>query len=223
MLFSDGLGRGAARAGVFAWVLGASAALPCTAEVVSFAGYDIEVDASVGSGANTTVLVVDWDTFGGPYASPSHAFLYRWDGDATVLDLLTAFQDDGVFSFTAGFGGGFLFNLTYTDADGDTHTNPVDGNWELASGTHPLGVWEGFDLTNPDWAFSVLGIDEEPLADGQFEGINAVFFDPDNNFERVGSPLSVPIVPEPGTAALIACGVLLFGRRVKRGGGLHAL
>lgn len=189
---------------------------PVHAEAVSFAGFSVEVSASVGSGAHATVLVVDWDTFGGPYASPAHAFLYRWDGDATVLDLLDAFQDAGVFTFETGFGGGFLSNIAYTDADGDAHTNPVAGNWELASGTDPLGVWDGFDLSNPDWDFSVQGIDAEPLADGQFEGINAVFFDPSNNFARVGSPLSVPLVPEPGSAVLLlAGGAGLLRRRRK--------
>lgn len=221
MLRLNRLGLRALRAGVVASVCGVSFSAPAVAEVVSFAGVDLEIDASVGSGASSTVLVVDWDTFGGPYASASHAFLYRWDGDATVLDLLTALQDSAVFTFTTAFGGGFLSNITYADTDGDTHTNPVDGNWELASGTNPLGAWEGFDLSNPDWDFSVLGINEEPLIDGQFEGINAVFFDPNNNFERVGTALTVPIVPAPGTAALVACGALLFSHRAPRAGALY--
>lgn len=220
MLSLNRLGCRALRAGLFASVCGVSFSAPVVAEVVSFAGVDLEIDATVGSGANRTVLVVDWDSFGGPYASASHAFLYQWDGEATVLDLLTALQDSAVFTFTTGFGGGFLNNIAYTDTDGDTHTNPVDGNWELASGTNPLGAWEGFDLSNPDWDFSVLGIDQELLVDGQFEGINAVFFDPNNNFERVGTALTVPIVPEPGTAALVACGALLFSRRARRAGAL---
>lgn len=192
----------------------AGGALSASAEVIAFAGYDVEIDAQAGSGANASVLVIDWDTFGGPYVSSSHAFLYRWDGDATVLDMLTAFQDGGVFTFETGFGGGFLNNISYIDGDSDSHTNPVAGNWELASGMDALGVWEGFDLSNPDWDFSVLGIDAELLADGQFEGMNAVFFDPDDNFARVGSPLTVPGVPEPETLGLLALsGGLLTIRR----------
>jgi len=189
-------------------------ASPVLAEHVSFAGYQVEVDAHAGSGANASVLVIDWDTFGGPYNSPSHAFLYRWDGDATVLDMLTAFQDAGVFSFT---GSSFLSDIAYTDADGDTHSNPAAGNWELASGTNPLGAWEGFDTSNPDWDFNLVGVHEELLTDGHFEGINAAFFDPNNGYARVGSPLTVPLVPEPGTLGLVVLSGLMLGRRRRRG------
>lgn len=198
-------------AGVSAWGLTAS---PVLAEQVSFAGYQVEVDAQAGSGANASVLVIDWDTFGGPYNSPSHAFLYLWDGDATVLDMLTAFQDAGVFSFT---GTSFLSDIAYTDADGDSHSNPTAGNWELASGTNPQGVWEGFDTSNPDWDFNLVGVDQEFLIDGHFEGINAAFFDPNNGYARVGSPLSVPLVPEPGTLGLVVLSGLMLGRRRRRG------
>lgn len=203
----------------------ATAGLACacsasaSAEVIDFAGYQIDIDATVtdasvtdGLGDFASVLVIDWDTFGGPYASPAHAFLYRWDGSASVLDMLNAFQDAGVFTFT---GTSFLGNINYTDTDGDVHTNPVNGNWELASGTNPLGEWEGFDTTNPDWDFNLGGMDLETLTDGQFEGINAAFYDPDNGYARVGTPLTVPIVPEPSSAMLIAglAGLVLRRRR----------
>lgn len=183
------------------------------AEVVEFAGFEVDVDATVveGSGENASILVIDWDTFGGPYETASHAFLYRWEGSATLLDMLNAFQNEGVFTFT---GSSFLSNIAYTDADGDTHLNPVNGNWELASGTNALGQWDGFDLSNPDWAFNVVGLDQEVLADGQFEGINAAFFDPADNFNRVGTALSVPLVPEPSSAALLGlAGLALIRRR----------
>ena len=125
--------------------------------------------------------------------------------------MLTAFQTEGVFTFT---GTSFISQISYTESDGDTHANPTPGNWELASGTNPFGEWEGFDLSNPDWAFNAAGADVEPLADGQFEGINAAFFDPAQNFARVGTPLSVPIVPEPTSAALLAAaGIALLRRR----------
>ncbi len=183
------------------------------AEVIDFAGYQVDVDATVGTGANASVLVVDWDTFGGPYTSPSHAFLYKWDGSATLLDMLTSFQTAGVLTFT---GTAFIGQISYTDADGDNHANPNSGYWELASGTNPFGTWEGYDLSNPDWAFNEAGADVEILADGQFEGINAAFWDPDNNWERVATPLSVPVVPEPTSAALLALsGAALIRRRRK--------
>lgn len=181
------------------------------AEVVDFAGYQVDVDATVGSGANASVLVIDWDTFGGPYTSPSHAFLYQWDGSKTLLDMLTAFQSAGVFTFT---GTAFIGEINYTDADGDSHANPNSGYWELASGTNPFGTWEGFDPSNPDWDFNAAGADVEILADGQFEGINAAFWDPDNDWARVATPLSVPLVPEPTSAALLAfAGAVLIRRR----------
>ena len=84
--------------------------------------------------------------------------------------MLSAFQTAGVFTFS---GGAFLENIFYNDADGDSHANPVSGNWELASGTNPYGAWEGYDPSNPDWEFNAVAMDQELLADGQFEGISA--------------------------------------------------
>lgn len=181
------------------------------ADVVDFASYQIDVDATVGTGANASVLVVDWDIYGGPYNSPAHAFLYQWDGSATLLDMLTAFQDAGVFTFT---GTAFIGQISYTDADGDSHANPSPGNWELASGTNPFGTWEGYDPSNLDWDFNAGGADVELLADGQFEGMNAAFWDPNNNWQRVGTPLSVPVVPEPTSVALLTLsGAVVLRRR----------
>ena len=209
-----------ARFSIAAAGLACACSASASAEVIDFAGYQIDIDATVtdasvtdGLGDFASVLVIDWDTFGGPYVSPSHAFLYRWDGQASVLDMLTAFQDGGIFTFT---GTSFLGNINYTDSDGDNHANPVVGNWELASGTNPFGAWDGFDTENPDWDFSLLGINDEPLADGQFEGINAAFYDPENDWARVGSPLTVPVVPEPGAIAVLLGGVMVLAQRRRR-------
>ncbi|MEM6259940.1 MAG: PEP-CTERM sorting domain-containing protein [Planctomycetota bacterium] len=183
------------------------------AEVVEFAGFEVDIDATVGTGQNSSVLVIDWDIYGGPYNTPSHAFLYNWDGEQTLLDMLTAFQNAGVFTFT---GTAFIGQISYTDGDGDSHANSTPFNWELASGTNPFGEWTGFDANNPDWDFNAAGADEEIIADGQFEAINAAFFDFDVETQiltRIGTPISVPIVPEPASLTMLGLASLLLYRR----------
>ncbi len=214
------------RFSVAASCVAALSPVAASADVYTFGGYQVDIDATVGSGVNETILVIDWDTFGGPYVTPSHAFLYRWDGEETLGDLLRAFDAAGTLKVTAAqltddpatsvdetSALGFLNNLAYSDGDGDAHLHSNPFNWELASSFDPLAEWEG---DSPGWDFNPVGFNEELLVSGQFEGINAAFFEFDVSTEeltRFGSPLTVPLVPEPVSAALLGTGALVCLRR----------
>ncbi len=178
----------------------------------------VEVDAWIGDGAHETILVVDWNFMNGPYATESHAFGYRWDGTATTeLQMLQAFETAGVFTLSTGYGGGFIMDIVYNDgADIHSHSDEL-GSWNLASTADPGKKW-GDGWTTIEWDWNTAGVDHEYIADGQFEGINAIYFF--GSYPAGQScadyPLDIPFgVPEPATIALLGLGSLQVLRRRK--------
>lgn len=177
----------------------------------SFNGVLVEVDAWAGTGSNESILVVDWNRLdNGPSTiTESHAFGYRWNGTQYVSDMLAAFDTAGIFDVTTGYGGAFLVNIVYNDGT-EGHQHIEAGSWNLASTTDPYANWGSFG--NSDWDFNQGGMTQEVLADGQFEGINAILY-----FGSLPSyaddELNIPIVPEPATAYLLLASMTLFGCR----------
>jgi hypothetical protein len=189
----------------------------------------IEVDAWAGSGANESILVVDWNFMGGPYQTESHAFGFRWDGTKYESDMLNALHDAGVFTVTSGYGGAFLLNIAYNDGT-DSHLHTEEGSWNLASTDNCYAQWGAMssDWTKlGDWDANQAGYNVEVLQDGHLEGINAILwfgsYPPGQTFDDY--PLDVPFaVPEPATLALAgtaALGLIGVARRRRLSGAPH--
>lgn len=180
----------------------------------------IEVDAWAGSGANETILVVDWNFMGGPYQTESHAFGFRWDGTAYESQMLEALDTAGVFTATSGYGGAFPNDIVYDDGvDHHMHADEL-GSWNLASTDNPYAQWGAMspDYTKVgEWDANQAGYNVELLVDGQLEGINAFLwfgsYPPGQTSDDY--PLNVPFaaVPEPASVGLLLTGGLLGLRR----------
>ena len=173
------------------------------AALYDFNGFTVDVEAWAGTGANETILVVDWNKLdqeanGVEIESESHAFGYRWDELAYESDMLAAFNDAGILAVDAG-SGAFVNNIAYDDIDDrEVHMHIESGSWNLASTSNPYARWGSWG--DSEWDFNTAGMTQEILVDGQFEGINAVmYFDTLPNYAN--DQLNIP-VPEPATIGL---------------------
>ena len=160
---------------------------------------------------------MDWNVYSGPYETESHAFGFRWDGTAYESDMLDALNDAGVFSVDSGYGGAFLNDIVYNDGiDNHTHADQT-GSWNLGSTDDPYAQWGAMSAdwtTLGDWDANQAGYNQELLADGQLEGINAIdWFGGDPNAYFLDVPYAAP-VPVPAAVWLLGGGLIgLIGIR----------
>jgi len=150
----------------------------------------VEVDYWAGSGTSETIVVIDWNTTNGPYVSEAHAWGYRWDGVGYVSEALAAIADAGGLNVTFSYGGGFVNDAFYPDADGDNHTTAGFTGWWWTGETTDGGQ---------TWTGNVLGLDQERLAAGKIEGLNM------DSGAWTSDTLTIPL-PEPATMLLVALG-----------------
>ena len=177
----------------------------------NFNGTWVDVEAWTGTGANETILVIDWNRLdnGADTVSQSHAFGYRWDGVKYESDMLTDFHTAGILAVDTGYGGAFVNNLAFDDTeDGEVHMHIEEGSWNLASTSDPNARWGTWG--DSEWDFNTAGINEELLVDGQFEGINAIMWFgtlPAYADDQLDIPFADP-VPVPGAVLLLGSGLL---------------
>ena len=161
-------------------------------------GLMLDVSYWSGSGSQTSYLVLDFEPTGGE----QYAFGFRWDDEATVLDMFEAFMQDNLLEIAMttydGFGT-FVDNFTYGDETGDT------------------SFYWGHSFASPDgsgdvpWTAANNGVDVETLSDGLISGWYNGFTD---EFDVI--PPSLPLVTVPAPAALALLGIAGLSRRRRR-------
>ena len=165
-------------------------------------GVELTIDYWAGSGANESVIVIDWNQTNGPYKTEFHCFGFRWDApQTTVKDALTALEATGPLSVIYAYGGGFIGDMIYdqTSVDGDYHTAGTDffGWW-----------WTGHtDDGGLTWTGNSDGVDKKQLRHGRIEGFNL------DGANWTSDSLTIP---EPTSMVLLASGAVVFSRSRKR-------
>jgi len=176
----------------------------------TFNGVMVDVEDWTGAGNYETILVIDWNRIdlGTATIHESHAFGYRWDGDKTEYDMLMDFDSAGIFDVSYA---GYLLNITYNDSQ-EVHSHIELGSWNAASTTDPYAYWGIWG--DSEWDWNAGGMEQEYLANGQFEGINAVMFF-DDLPAYADTQLNIPIMPEPATIGLLTTGWFFVRRNIK--------
>jgi hypothetical protein len=202
-----------------------SLASVASATPYQFNGVSVEVDAWVGSGANETILVVDWNRLdhGAETLSESHAFGYRWDGQKTEWEMLEDFDAADVFTIEIAVfdWGTTLGNIVYNDGT-ETHTHVESASWNTASTTNPYAYWGKWGNWGADseWDWDWISMKVKNLASGRFEGLNAFayYLTPEELVDGVDTSfqLDIPLVPEPATLVLLMLGAVGLGKRRSR-------
>ncbi len=164
-----------------------------------FNGTTVDVDDWFGTGANESLIVLDWNDTNGPYTTESHAWGYRWSGTTTIKDALLAIEAATSLSIEYAFGGGFVNHADYADGI-DTHTTAGYAGWVWVGSTSDGGL---------NYTLNGGGVDVELLEHHTIEAINW------NPGDWTGDNFTLP-VPEPGMAMLLFPAALVLLRRARR-------
>lgn len=180
------------------YVMTAVAVCLCLTVQVSGLNFSqVQIESTVGSGANEAMIVFDWKSG----TTPSHAWLFQWDGTAVVADAYNAIQlATPTFSWSQA---AFVTELDYNDGS-ELHLGNGDG-W--------MSFWNSGD--GESWNTNNFSVFDQPLIDGDWSGANPEVSPP--NWSWPGPAPTVPLVPEPASIGLLLGGVTLLRSRRLRG------
>lgn len=149
----------------------------------------VEIEGVVGTGSSQAIVFFDWKSG----TTPSHAWLYNFDGTKTVADAYNDIESatGGAFDWDAQ---AFCKQMDYNDGS-EIHLGDDDGWMSFWNGDSPDSM-----STNP------VGLFDQTLSDGFWYGANPIA----NPWP--GSAPTIP-VPEPATMGLLALGGLAVLRR----------
>jgi len=125
----------------------------------------VDIEAWIGSGANTVLLVVDFWPYN--HDRDSFAFAYRFDEpQITGLQLLDAIQAANIGFSYAAWTGGFVTDIWYVRGNTIYHTGY---NWPQSYWSYWLSSDHG-----QTWDYSPVGAAQRILQDGDTDGWLAV-------------------------------------------------
>jgi len=184
-------------------------------------GREIDVEYWAGTGANQSVLIVDFRQGADDY----FAFGYEWDtADApTAADMVIALDAAGALDVDmTDYGPGLGFSVDRIRYD--------DGSGLMQTGDYPAYMIDG-EAGDPseeglDWLLPIFGVSSRELVNASFDGfVHAVFPDDYEGWDYAGPEPRIPLVesgdgpdviPEPATIALVGLGALGLLRKRKR-------
>lgn len=158
----------------------------------------VDTEFFAGSGSNEAMVIVSY-----PYtlgAGDSFAFLYRWDGNATLADAFNGIQAASSGDFVWD-GNNFVLQMDYFDPDTSTQYNSSTSGW--------MSFWGTTNADATDWSTNSVGNADYDLTDGEWQWVNT-------DVQAIGWPGPNPnvyatvAVPEP-SAYTITLAALAFG------------
>jgi hypothetical protein len=172
--------------------------------IVFYDGNPLNVQAVIGSGANTAYEVIDMAS------GPDLAWQYNFDGSLNGWQMLTAIEaGDPNLTVTATYYSSFAEHLVNNFQYGSI--TGVLNKWDFYTGSYNTGNVSSSDPQGTSWTLSGVGIDDVNITSGEIIG----WVDQTKPTPQPVLPETVTTVPEPDSAGivLVASGTLLRRRR----------